>query len=148
MPVNATGESQIQSTSPYQGINRRTGWLIVAGSVLLVIILTLVVFYLRSITAPDQPTTTSSVENEIPRWEKKAPLPIARHSLIVTAYGDYVYAISGETAYEITDNVERYDPEKDEWVSLIGKPTPVKDASAVVIGKSMFRWRVRRWFSN
>lgn len=136
--LNSNGESQIESPSGLQDKKRRNGWLFVAGSLLLIIVVNLVVIFLRSNPSPNQPTTASSVENEITRWEKKAPLQTARHSLMVTANGNYIYAISGETASEITGIVERFDPEKNEWLSLAGKPTPVKDASAVVIGGKIY----------
>jgi N-acetylneuraminic acid mutarotase len=57
---------------------------------------------------------------------------------MVTANGNYIYAISGETASEITNSVERFDPENNEWLSVTEKPTPVKDASAVVIGGKIY----------
>ena len=136
--INENNESHIESASDLQEKKRRNSWPFIAGSLLLIILLYLVVIFLRSVTTPEESTTTTFIENEIPRWEKKAPLPTARHSLMVAAYGDYIYAISGETASGITDIVERYDPGVDEWVSLIGKPIPVKDASAAVIGGKIY----------
>ena len=121
-------------------LNWRLGLAIVALSVVLVLALS------RAILRPTKPMASLDTAGSMAlatraaqeRWTAKAPLPTPRMGLAVVAYEGFVYAIGGEAAEGVTGVVERYDPEADEWISLAGKPTPVSDVKAAVVGGRIY----------
>ena len=71
-------------------------------------------------------------------WKQLSPMPTARHNLAVVAYDGFIYAISGQSSNGLTGAVERYDLKNNLWIKTAGKPTPVYEASAAVIGGRVY----------
>jgi len=98
--------------------------------------LALVLVFLWRSTQP----ASEGADVDVPtyQWETLAPLPTGRSGLAVAVYENQIYAIAGDIGGGVTNMVERYDPEMDEWTSLASKPTAVKDVGAVVIGGKIY----------
>jgi N-acetylneuraminic acid mutarotase len=79
-----------------------------------------------------------NLEPENQRWATIATLPTARRGLAVTAVGNWIYAIGGETESGIVGRVERFDPITKSWEQLADKPLPVTDIEAAVVGGLIF----------
>lgn len=71
------------------------------------------------------------------RWAELAPLPTARGGLALTAVGESLYAIGGQTATGVSGDVTRYNA-NNTWTVRAAKPTPVRDVGAVVIGGQVY----------
>lgn len=72
------------------------------------------------------------------RWQERAPLSEARKGLALVNYGGEIFAIGGESTEGITNSVEKYDPNLDQWTNQSTKPIPVTDISAVAIGGKIY----------
>ena len=68
---------------------------------------------------------------KVPRWIGRAPLPDPTDRLALATDGSKLYAIGGETASGITDQVAIYDPRSNGWAAGAPKPTPVANANAI-----------------
>lgn len=64
------------------------------------------------------------------RWTAGSPLPAATSRMALTTNGKRLYAIGGETADGVTDQVTVYDPTTNGWLPGAAKPTAVSNASA------------------
>jgi DNA-binding CsgD family transcriptional regulator len=64
------------------------------------------------------------------RWLSSRPLPQARAGRAVVALGLDVYAIGGETADGVVDDVDVFNTQNLVWRRAATKPTPVTDATA------------------
>lgn len=64
------------------------------------------------------------------RWLSSRPLPQARAGRAVVALGLDVYAIGGETADGVVDDVDVFNTQNLVWRRAATKPTPVSDATA------------------
>jgi N-acetylneuraminic acid mutarotase len=80
------------------------------------------------------PTPTTPAATAIPRWQARTAMRAARTRLATVTYENLVYAIGGETDAGVSDQNERYDPERDTWASLAPKPVAVADIGAAVVG--------------
>jgi len=96
----------------------------------------LVTFFLWRSTQPSLEGADLNILTS--QWGILASMPTARSGLAVAIHENYIYAIAGDTGGGITNVVERYDPETDEWTSLASKPTAVKDVGATVIGGKIY----------
>lgn len=67
------------------------------------------------------------------RWRVRAvlPGPRARHAQV--AFRGQVYAIGGETPTGITDSVDVYNPERNEWQPRTNLPRPLVNVQAAVL---------------
>jgi DNA-binding CsgD family transcriptional regulator/N-acetylneuraminic acid mutarotase len=72
------------------------------------------------------------------RWMARAALPEGRSRLALAASGGKLYAIGGETANGITDEVTVFDPQSNGWLARARKPTPVANVSAGVINGRIY----------
>ena len=72
------------------------------------------------------------------RWQKKADMITPRYGFGVTTYENKIFAVAGEMDDVVTNVLERYDPELDEWDTLTPKPLKVADVSAVTIGGKIY----------
>ncbi|MGG1443329.1 kelch repeat-containing protein [Brevibacillus laterosporus] len=61
---------------------------------------------------------TYSFAAEEMEWVKKAPMPAARYNIGGIVYDDKIYVYGGTSGMDSLDNLEVYDPEKDEWETL------------------------------
>lgn len=81
----------------------------------------------QSSLAPGTPPGSDSA------WEERAQMPTRRAHLALTASGNRVLAIGGQTPEGVTGAVEAYDPEEDIWIPLTEKPLPVAYVNAAAI---------------
>lgn len=72
----------------------------------------------------------SWVPGQVSRWETLAQMPTPRSRLALVAYGGRVYAIGGETATGVSDEVDIYLPDADDWVRGPAKTTAVANVGA------------------
>jgi DNA-binding CsgD family transcriptional regulator len=72
------------------------------------------------------------------RWQELSQMPTPRSRFALAAYQGRIYAIAGETASGVSGAVQIYDPEADDWVSGVEKPTAVANAGAVAIGERIY----------
>ena len=92
------------------------------------------------------PATTEGVvvSSAGQRWAEYPPLPTARGNLAVVAYTTGIsqtrgiYAIAGQDANGVTGVVERFNLQDRTWTKMTGKPTPVRDVSAAVLGGRLY----------
>jgi DNA-binding CsgD family transcriptional regulator len=86
---------------------------------------------------PGTPIYAPTVTQQ-PRWHELTAVTTAREGMAVSAYGNEIYAIGGETADGISGEVEQYDTSKDTWSALQQKPVAVADAQAAVLGGKIY----------
>jgi DNA-binding CsgD family transcriptional regulator len=101
------------------------------GAIIISVILG-IIFSQRNIVTSNilnTPTPTQRVQ-----WIELSGLPTPRRGLAVANYENRIYAIGGENAEGISNNVESYDPRTNIWSKLTSKPTPVTDINAAVLG--------------
>ncbi len=70
---------------------------------------------------------------KVARWTARSPLTDGRSRLAVATSGGKFYAIGGETAAGITDEVMVYDPQTNDWLEGAHKPTGVANVSGAVV---------------
>jgi Kelch motif len=82
-------------------------------------------------TVANSISSSTSVSTSVPldqRWERRAPLGIARSEMPAVVIDDLIYVVgglvSGPQGYAATDGVERYRPEEDRWEPLPALPSP------------------------
>jgi DNA-binding CsgD family transcriptional regulator len=80
-----------------------------------------------------QPEVPITPRTDVPRWTVHAPLPEARSRLALVAAGDKLYAIGGEGAGGVSDEVDIYDPDSNGWLSGARKPIPVANISGALL---------------
>jgi len=86
----------------------------------------------------NETTALPTEVNNSSRWKSLTSMPTGRKGLALAVYDDWVYAIAGEAVGGITNIVERYDVNKDQWIEVSSKPTPVSDVIAGVLGGKIF----------
>jgi DNA-binding CsgD family transcriptional regulator len=138
--VNGITNGEAYSTA---GMAQRTGVLQRWGRAPFLVILvlfigllsTLIVFIFNERNTANQPYVVTPDEN---RWQQKADMPTARSHLALATYDGLIYAIGGEEEGGVTGANERYDPSLDRWERLPGKPLPVADIQAAVVGGKIY----------
>lgn len=135
--TNASGTT---STDTNPGLSSPSIWVRLFGIALVAtIIVSILTFSLPWILgSPEVIIPTAELPTSIPRWQEVAPMSTARKGLAVAGYGDFIYAIGGETNDGVTGLSERYSLETNTWDYLSSKPVPVSDVSAAVIGGLVF----------
>ena len=78
-------------------------------------------------------TTPSWVPGEASRWQALAQMPEPRSRLALASSEGQLYAIGGETASGVSDAVDIYLPQADDWMRGPDKPTAVANVGAVAI---------------
>ena len=122
-------ESKVES-----GRNRLPWWIsIVAVFVAILALGALVLGRQGRLAAGSEGSPTQS-----PRWLYEAGLQVPSKGLAVAAYENQIYAIGGETADGVTDRVERYDPERNQWEQRSPLPERLSDVSAAVVGGEIY----------
>ncbi len=85
-----------------------------------------------------QPQAAPPSRPQVARWTGRNPLPAARSRLALIADGERLYAIGGETADGVTDEVAIYDPPTNSWSAGTRKPTAVANVAAASLGGRIF----------
>ncbi len=93
---------------------------------------------LTPFTDVGQPQTTPTERRQAPRWANCAPLPEPRSRLALVSDETRLYAIGGETATGVTDQVAIYDPRSNGWLPGARKPTPVSNISGVLLDNRIY----------
>jgi DNA-binding CsgD family transcriptional regulator/N-acetylneuraminic acid mutarotase len=75
---------------------------------------------------------------QLQRWESLAPLPTPRSRLAAVKYQGRILVIGGDTPAGTTGAVEEYDPSTNSWRARTGKPTPVNNVGAALIGGKVY----------
>ncbi len=119
-----------------QSWSRRYGWMVVGGIFVLFVIFASVLWFLQWGTSNGEEFPGQTVESE--RWQELASLSTPRSRFAFVAYENQLYTIGGQTDSQLTNLVERYDPQQDEWTTLAPKPVPVVDVSAAMIGGKIY----------
>ena len=116
-----------------------------ARSPLLWFLLTAVVLLVGALIASPflvprvQPTSIPNQQIIIPpRWQNSTALPEPRAGMGAVTYAGNLYLIGGETGTGISNDVLVYNPTQKSWSELAGKPTPVKDVQAVLLGERIY----------
>jgi DNA-binding CsgD family transcriptional regulator/N-acetylneuraminic acid mutarotase len=143
---NLLDEQILEDTLPEKGFTKHSNtyrWIVPAIVFLAVGLVTILVVWQinRSQAAATDATPTSLpglVFGSASRWKERSPMPSARSGLAAVAYEEKIYAIGGNSADGISDEVTRYDPDQDVWSILKRKPTPVKFIQGVVIGGKIY----------
>lgn len=117
----------------------RKFWLIPAiGLVLLIIGLSIILSrspLLNTPTPSPDPLHTIITQD---RWQSLENIQPARTNLAATSYRQQIFAIGGETLEGISALNQSFNTRNNQWVQLAPKPTPVKDASAIVSSGNIF----------
>ncbi|MDD5370839.1 MAG: kelch repeat-containing protein [Anaerolineaceae bacterium] len=77
-------------------------------------------------------------EPVIPRWQVKAPMPVARSGMAAVSYNGQIYTIGGKNSQGITGETECYSPVEDAWQVLPQKPLPVTNIGGAAIGGKIY----------
>lgn len=85
-----------------------------------------------------RPQAASPPRAAVSRWLARAPLPAARSRMAVVTDGTRLYAIGGETAAGLSDQVTVYDPRSNSWQTAARKPTAVANAAAVWLNDRIY----------
>ncbi len=73
------------------------------------------------------------------RWDAAAPMPTARGSLAVAAFGGRLYALGGEDSTRAVSNaVERLDPATGTWTTLTPMPYRSHGLGVVAVGDDLY----------
>lgn len=75
---------------------------------------------------------------QLQRWESLAPLPAPRSRLAAVYYHGRILVIGGDTSAGTTGAVEEYDPSINSWRARAGKPTPVNNVGAALMGGKVY----------
>ena len=76
--------------------------------------------------------------SDVARWTAQAALPEGRSRLALVSDGKKLYAIGGEIAAGVTDQVTIYDPRSNGWLPGPRKPTAVSNAAAVFLNDRIY----------
>jgi DNA-binding CsgD family transcriptional regulator len=76
--------------------------------------------------------------SDVARWTAQAALPEGRSRLALASDGKKLYAIGGETAAGVTDQLTIYDPRSNGWLPGPRKPTAVSNAAAVFLNDRVY----------
>jgi DNA-binding CsgD family transcriptional regulator/N-acetylneuraminic acid mutarotase len=146
--VEPAAEEAVAQPAPRPPTGRRWWpFLAVGGAAVLLVLILLAIPIAGALitspatpTSPPQPTTTpiGTMLAVPPRWQERAPLPLARTGLAVAVHEGRLYAIGGETKAGAIGSVTRYDPQSDTWTERAAKPTPVTDVDAALLGGRLF----------
>lgn len=106
----------------------------------------LIVAIIRSFFAVEEPSVSLNNNVNVPdldqRWRELTAMPSGRSGFGLASYSydgrQYLYAIGGKTNSTVSDEVLRYEPATNTWVSLSPKPTPVYQIQAVVVGNRIY----------
>ncbi|MCL6511550.1 MAG: DUF1668 domain-containing protein [Anaerolineae bacterium] len=126
-------------------------WQRVASVLTLVVIAVLVVALWQrpSVEAGSTPTDLAPADgaaNAMPvvspfessRWHLRASIRTARTRPAVAVAKGKIYVIGGEVNRAPSSEVLVYDPQLDSWQEIAGKPTPVMNTQAAVIGDTLY----------
>lgn len=94
------------------------------------------IYVVGGIVPPAGAATKTAVvlDPDMGGWRKIAPIRRPRHSLRLVAAGQHLYAIGGLTTNdEPVPDVERYDPESDEWTTVTPMERPRALPGAVTV---------------
>jgi DNA-binding CsgD family transcriptional regulator len=145
-PTGATGEAGVsggfESVSVRPPIARWQRWYML-GAALLVIALTLAPGWLRGrgqaaavslFTDVGQPQAAPAARPaQVARWTPRSSLPEPRSRLALVADTAKLYAIGGETADGVSDQVTIYDPQANDWSAGPAKPIAVANVAAAFL---------------
>lgn len=137
----------VTTKPPITNINRKI-WLIGGLLIITFMLMVLIVPIVRSFWVIQEPSinANNNVNMNVPdldqRWRELTAMPSGRSGFGLASYSydgrQYLYAIGGETNSTVSDEVLRYEPGSNTWVSLSPKPTPVYQVQAVVVGNRIF----------
>ena len=105
------------------------------GLFVIVVVLLAVLVFSRNGVSSQQSNPSGMGGN---RWRQASPLPVPRAGLAGVVHGGRIYAIAGESKDGVTGMVTRFDPTAGDWTVLSGKPTPVRDVGAGVLGGRIY----------
>ncbi|OQA44700.1 MAG: Transcriptional regulatory protein DegU [Chloroflexi bacterium ADurb.Bin325] len=85
-----------------------------------------------------QPQMARGPRVDVARWSASAALPTARSRLAVVAAEGKIYAIGGEGADGVTDEMAVYDPPTNGWLPGPHKPTPTANIAAAALNGRIY----------
>jgi DNA-binding CsgD family transcriptional regulator len=125
--------------------NWQRAYLLVAF--LVVVIMALAPVWWRARSQASGPTPFSDVgqpqgvpppRSDVTRWTAQAALPEGRSRLALASDGQKLYAMGGETAAGVTDQMTIYDPQSNGWLAGTRKPTAVSNVAAVYLNDRIY----------
>ncbi|GIV99040.1 kelch repeat-containing protein [Roseiflexus sp.] len=125
----------------------RSRWLLYTGIAGGVILAFAIIFGLlvmsqggNSLTAQPTvvPTPQTFISSPSPVWTLHPALPYAQRASAAVSFEGRIFVIGGTTDGGVTGSVWRYDPSSQIWAPLNAKPTPVRDAGAVVLNGKIY----------
>lgn len=72
------------------------------------------------------------------RWSRLEDLPTSTSYAASTTYDAHIYLIGGSANGGVSATVSRYNFQTEQWEDLPGKPTPVSNVNAVVLGEKIY----------
>ena len=117
---------------------RKFWWIPAIALILLIIGLSIVISrspLLNTPTPTPDPFYSIITQN---RWQDLEVIQPPRTNLAAASYRQQIFAIGGETLEGISALNQSFNTRNDQWVRHTPKPTPVKDASAIVLSGNIF----------
>jgi len=85
-----------------------------------------------------QPQVASAPRAQVARWTAGVPLPEPRSRLALVAGPKKLYAIGGENAAGVTDQVTIFDPQSNQWLQASRKPTAVANIAGALLDNRIY----------
>jgi len=133
MEADEVVQEEIHSTSTR---NKMTIPFLVVLGVLLITITILVATRNKTPAEPESMLMVNFSADE--RWQDYQVLNTPRSNVAAVTYENQLFAIGGNFAEGVSGNVEVFSPIENSWISLVDKPTPVTEVSAILIGEKIY----------
>lgn len=85
-----------------------------------------------------QPQVAPAPRSPVQRWTARQPLPAGRSRLALVADATRIYAIGGEGAEGVSDEVAIYDPATDAWTAGPRKPTATSNIAGAWLARRIY----------
>lgn len=125
-------------TSPQPGkmwsYLRRRAWVWAPLAVLIIGVLGAGLYY--ALTRRTETAALAATPGQ--RWQPAAALPEPRSGMAAVVYENQVYMIGGTLTQGVTGSMARFDTAAGAWTNLPGKPLPVADVQAAILGEKIF----------
>jgi DNA-binding CsgD family transcriptional regulator/N-acetylneuraminic acid mutarotase len=131
-PATPESNPEIPAQTVASPLSSQFRWI---GMGVIIIVLTAIIL---QFTVFNRSSTGEPAAGELNRWESAAALPQALAAAAVEQYEGNIYLISGQATDTLSAQVFQYSINSDGWNQLADKPTPVKSASAGLLGEEIF----------
>lgn len=103
---------------------------------ILIILGSLGYIFIERASQSEENNVISELNNN--RWSSLQDLPSSTSFAASTTYDAHIYLIGGSEDGKISATIRRFNFQTEQWEDLPGKPTPVSNVNAVVLGEKIY----------